>query len=211
MDFFGAKRMRNRDYCILKGIWNVNKIIKKGCFGYIKNRRVVTGLRTILFFAVSIGLYIMGYVTTGSNKNLLTIVAVLGCLPACKSAVNFIIYLRATGCSDKLHEMLTKQELLPESFYELYFTSYQKNYAISHMTLHGSVLCGICEDAKCNVRDAEKHLENMLLQEGVKNITVKIFADQTKYLERLKQLSELQADKHKQHNTIVNMLFTISL
>lgn len=49
------------------------------------------------FFGVSIGLYVMGYVTTGSNKNLLTIVAVLGCLPACKSLVNLILFLKAEG------------------------------------------------------------------------------------------------------------------
>ena len=58
-------------------------IVKKGCYGYIRNHKVVTGIRTLLYLGISIGLYVMGYVTTGSNKNLLTIVAILGCLPAC--------------------------------------------------------------------------------------------------------------------------------
>ena len=35
-------------------------------------------LRTVLFFSISAALYIAGIITTGSNKNLLTIVAVLG-------------------------------------------------------------------------------------------------------------------------------------
>ena len=74
-----------------------NWFIPKGSYGYIKNHRVVAALRTLLFFGVSIGLYVMGYVTTGSNKNLLTIVAVLGCLPACKSLVNLILFLKAEG------------------------------------------------------------------------------------------------------------------
>lgn len=45
---------------------------------------MVAAVRTLLFFGVSIGLYVMGYVTSGSNQNLLTIVAVLGCLRPAK-------------------------------------------------------------------------------------------------------------------------------
>lgn len=67
-----------------------NWLVPKGSYGYLKAHRAVAAIRTLLFFGVSIGLYAMGYKTTGSNRNLLTIVAVLGCLPACKSLVNFI-------------------------------------------------------------------------------------------------------------------------
>lgn len=47
-----------------------NLILPKGSYGYIANHRIVAAIRTVLFFGVSIGLYVMGYVTTGSNKNL---------------------------------------------------------------------------------------------------------------------------------------------
>ena len=100
----------------------MKKIIKKGNFGYLQNRRIYTGLRTLLFFALSLGLYGMGYWSTGTNQNLLTIVAILGCLPACKSAVNFIIFLRASGCSETLHAKLIdfdNSEGL-QTFYDLY-------------------------------------------------------------------------------------------
>ena len=35
-----------------------NWFIPKGSYGYIKNHRVVAALRTLLFFGVSIGLYV---------------------------------------------------------------------------------------------------------------------------------------------------------
>ena len=186
-------------------------IVKKGYYGYIRNHKAVTVLRTLLFFAVSIGLYLIGYVTTGSNRNLLTIVAILGCLPACKSMVNFILFLRAEGCSEKLKDKLSVYDDKLTVFYDMYFTSYQKNYPISHMVLKGNVLCGITENPKCDCNKAEEHLEQMLTQEGIKNMTVKIFSQSDKYIDRLSQLTKLDADEHKNREDIINMLYSITI
>lgn len=71
---------------------SINKLLTpKGAYGYLENRKIYTALRTVLFFLLCVGIYLAGYLTTGTNRNLLTVVAILGCLPACKSAVNFII------------------------------------------------------------------------------------------------------------------------
>ena len=186
-------------------------IVKKGCYGYIGNHKVVTAIRTLVYFAVSIGLYVMGYVTTGSNKNLLTIVAILGCLPACKSMVNFILFLRAEGCSEELQSQVCAYDGKLVTFYDMYFTSYQKNFSVSHMVLKGNVLCGITESPKCDCKAAEEHLEKMLKQEGIKNMTVKIFSQSNKYIDRLSQLTDLNVDEHKNQGEIINMLYSISI
>lgn len=187
-------------------------LVPKGDYGYLKNRKGYTACRTVLFFCISVSLYIAGIVKTGSNRNLLTIVAVLGCLPACKSAVNFIIFLRAKGCSEALHQKLSPRydkELL--TLYDLYFTSYQKNYSISHMALKGGILCGITENPACSCKDAEKHLEQMLAQEGIKNVVVTIFSQEDKYIDRLSRLTEMPEEEHKNREDIVNLLYAVSL
>lgn len=186
-------------------------IIQKGSYGYITNHRLVAAVRTLLFFGVSIGLYVMGYVTTGSNKNLLTVVAVLGCLPACKSLVNLIIFLKASGCSETLKNTVCIYDKELTTFYDMYFTSYQKNFAISHMALKGNVLCGVTENGKCDCNGAEKHLEQMLLQEGIKNVTVKIYSDSNKYIDRLSQIVALDTTEHKNRDQIINLLYSIIL
>ena len=186
-------------------------IIPKGSYGYIENHRTVTAVRTLLFFGVSIGLYVMGCVSTGSNKNLLTIVAVLGCLPACKSLVNFIVFLRASGCSEKLREKVCGYDKILTTFYDMYFTSYQKNYAVSHMALRGNVLCGVTENMKCDCNGAEKHIEQMLLQEGIKNITVKIYSNTDKYIDRLSQITGLDTEEHRNREQIMNLLYSVIL
>lgn len=188
-----------------------NRLVPKGSYGYLKNHRVVALIRTLLFFGVSIGLYVMGYVTVGSNRNLLTIVAVLGCLPACKSLVNFIVFVRAEGCSETLRNRVSAYDGSLKTLYDMYFTSYQKNFAISHMALRGNVLCGVTETAKCDCNAAEKHLEQMLLQEGIKNITVKIYTNSDKYIDRLSQIVELDAIENRNQDQIIDLLYSISL
>ena len=66
----------------------------KGTSGYLRTQKNYEILRTVLYFAISLSLFIAGWVTTGSRENLLTIVAVLGCLPACKSLVEMFMFLR---------------------------------------------------------------------------------------------------------------------
>ena len=61
------------------------------------------------------------------------------------------------------------------------------------------------------MNEAQKHLEQMLLQEGIKNMTVKIFSDRRKYIDRLSQLTELETEENKNRDEIVNLLYSISL
>lgn len=188
-----------------------NRLVSKGSYGYLKNYRVVAAIRTLLFFGVSIGLYAMGYLTTGSNRNLLTIVAVLGCLPACKSLVNLIIFLKAEGCSEALQNEVRVYDGRLLIFYDMYFTSYQKNFAVSHMALKGNILCGMTETPRCDCNAAEKHLEQMLAQEGIKNITVKIYSSRDKYIDRLSQIANLDTEERRDQSQIVDLLYSISL
>ena len=185
--------------------------VKKGRYGYIRNHRAVAAVRTLLFFAVSISLYVIGYETTGTNRNLLTIVAVLGCLPACKSAVNLILFLRASGCSEALWRELAPYDDKLTVFYDMYFTSYQKNFALSHMALKGGILYGLTENPKCDPAEAQKHLEQMIQQEGIKNVTVKIVSDSADYIDRLGRLEKAEAEERRNQSELVSLLYTISI
>ena len=54
----------------------------------MEKRKILIG--TIAEFAVVIALVVLGYVQTKTKLNLLTVVAVVGCLPASKMLVEFI-------------------------------------------------------------------------------------------------------------------------
>ncbi len=184
----------------------------KGNFGYLKNKRTQVLIRTIIFFAIPLALLIAGIVTTGDKKNLLTVVAVLGCLPACKSLVNLIMYLKAKGCSTQAKEVLSAKEGELVGMYDMYFTSYKKNFAISHMVVEGKNICAYTEDAAFDVAACEEHLQNMLKQGGYKDMTIKVFKDLQKYCERLERLKELERERTpKRDDEVRIVLYDISL
>ena len=78
----------------------------------LKHQRKLEIAKTAVLFCLSLAVYLSGLLTTGTNKNLLTIVAVLGCLPASRSAVGMIMFLRAKGCSEELHERILPLSLI---------------------------------------------------------------------------------------------------
>ena len=65
------------------------------------------------------------------------------------------------------------------------------------------------EDAKCDCNKAEKHLEQMLLQEGIKNITVKIYSNTDKYVDRLSQIINLDTEENRNQAQIAALLYSI--
>lgn len=184
----------------------------KGTFGYLSNKRTQVMIRTILFFCISLALLIAGIITTGTKKNLLTIVAVLGCLPACKSLVNLVMYLKAKGCSKEVQEVISRDEGKLIGMYDMYFTSYKLNFPISHMVVEGKNICGYTEEEKFDTGACEKHLDIMLKQGGFKDMTIKIFKDLPRYSERLKQLNALEHEKTPERDDEVRVvLYDISL
>lgn len=161
----------------------------KGNFGYLKKKRVQVIIRTVIYFAVSLALFAAGYLTTHTKRNLFTVIAILGCLPACKSLVNMIMFLRATGCSPQAMEKIRNAEGHLIGMYDMYFTSYQKNFALSHMVLEDKIILGYTEDLKCDIPACREHLETMLKQTGYKDLTITVTNDLAKYCEQLKGLN----------------------
>lgn len=184
----------------------------KGSYGYLARKKKTVVWRTILYFGISLAIFIAGYVTTGTRKNLLTVVAVLGCLPACKSVVNMIMLLRASGCSAEAHDRISPCEGRLIGMYDMYFTSYQQNFPVSHMVVDGKVILAYHEAPKFDEQAAISHLQMMLKQGGFKDYTVSMTGELSKYCEQLKTLdaSTPDADTGKEDEVRV-LLYEISL
>lgn len=184
----------------------------KGNFGYLRAKRLTVLIRTVIFFAISLALFAAGYITTGKKENLLTIVAVLGCLPACKSMVNTIMLFRASGCSSQAREAIYPLEGRLIGMYDMYFTSYQKNFAISHMVVDGKIILGYTETPSCDLSACQEHLQTMLRQGGFKDMTITISGQLSKYCEQLKNLNQMTPGGSPEKDDEVRVvLYDISL
>lgn len=187
------------------------KKISKGQYNYIKNQKGRSIMRTVLMFALSLSIFIFGMQYFDTKKNFCTVVAILGCLPASKSAVNMIMFMKARGCTEQAKDKISAYKGSLKQLYDMYFTSYEKNYQVSHIILHGSVICGYSEDAKCDVQACEKHMQAILKQGGCKKITVKIYKDIEKYCESILKLTEDALLSDKEIDEISANLLAVSL
>lgn len=166
--------------------------------------------KTILFFGISGALYLAGYITTGSNKNYLTIVAILGCLPASKSAVSMIMYLRVSGCSEKIHKTISDKFGENTGAYNLYFTSYDKNYDAAHVYVRGMTVIAYTENDKFSEAGFEEHVKTVLNRDGIKGVNVKTYREIDKYIARIEQMQNLENEKSREVD-IMKTLFAVSL
>jgi hypothetical protein len=183
----------------------------KGQPGYISTQKMYEIIRTLLYFGISLSLFFIDYFTTKTKTNLLTIVAVLGCLPASKSAVSMILFLRQKGLPNE-----TVEEIAPHvrdliQAYDMIFTSYRINFNIAHLTIHENCIYAYTQNPKFQEKEFQKHLESILNAEQIKIGTLKVFTDLPKYLMRLDNLKDHQENEHKKDERILEILKNVSL
>lgn len=184
--------------------------IYKGTKGYLATQKKYEILRTVLFFGISLSLFVAGWLATGDRLNLLTVVAVLGCLPASKSAVEMIMFLRFQGCSPKHCREIEAHSAGLDCLYDMVFTSYEKNYVLSHMTVKGNTVCGYTQEELFAEKDFYKHIDDILKADHLTDVNVKIFKDIRKYTQRLEQMKELDAEV-KTTDAVVSVLKSVAL
>lgn len=183
----------------------------KNTYGYIDSQKKYELIRTVLYFGISIALYVLGYVTTKTNANLLTVVAVLGCLPASKSLVSMIMFFRYHSCSETIFHSLSKaSEHIQHQLYDLVFTSEQATFVFSHCVCQNGSLVFFTE-RELDSAAFTKHLELYLSRAEIEGVEVLIHKDIDKYLEELASLTS--QEETMEHNSIlvIQLLKEISL
>lgn len=171
----------------------------------------MTFLTAVLLAAVLI-IYFGARAYFGTNRNIFTLIAALCCIGVGKSAVDMIMFMRAKGCSESAHRGIEMHIGKLSGAYDIYLTSYSKNFPLSHVTTAGKSVCALTESSRCDTRAGEQHIRTMLENGGFHGYTVKIFRSLDKYLERLDEMNRL--DEHRERRSIegiISLLHSISL
>lgn len=185
--------------------------IVKGEPGYLDKQKKVVLIRTIIYFALSLAVFFIGYWSTKTKANLMSIVAVLGMLPSAKSAVSLIMYLRTPKYSETvLHDIQNAVGEVP-ALYHMYLTSYKANFPLNCIAIRGNNIMGYTEFDSCNAAACEEHIQLIATQNGLKNLNIKVFkgSEFKKYEERLIQLQSAEAGKKE--GELLELIKDISL
>ena len=163
------------------------KRIAKGKYGYTLSHRKSQILKMSLYIALALAIFLIGWITTKTTKNILSIVAICGALPISKEMVGVIMSFKRKPLDKQLYEQISERAGDLEQIYELLFTTQEKSYVVEAAIVEGKDVICYTLDPKCDVMALQKHLQRMLDANGYKE-NVKVFKELKKFLDRVSDL-----------------------
>ena len=162
---------------------------KKGDFHYIKNEKRRRILKTLLYFAVPLIALIIGIMIYKTKTNIVTVIAVVGMLPGCKSLVGTIMIFMYQSMDEEKYKPVEERKGSLTMVYEMVLTNYEKNAYVDTFAICGNQVIGYSSDKKIDLKYVEEHTQKILHHNGYK-VNVKIFKDFQPFLDRLHSLNE---------------------
>lgn len=189
--------------------------IEKGEPGYVKARKTRYLMWAVAEFAIVIAVLVLGYMQTGSKMNLFTIVAVLGCLPACKMLVEYITMAPHKSIDPEIYKELEEKAALLVRAYDLIITSTEKVMPVTALVLSGHVVCGYAKNEKTDEVKCARLIKDVLKQNGYDKMTVKIFHDYHAFLARVEGMNNMAAvekkESRKRERSIRDVILALSM
>lgn len=171
----------------------------KGNFGYVRAERRRRLLLLAGLIALPAAIFITGLLINHTTQNLLTVLAVISLLPACRVIVSVIMIFRCRPLENEVYERIKSHEGSLSTAYELYLTAYEKSAMLEACAVCGNTVVGLMRDPKADIRYEENHILKIMRANGYK-CTVNLLTDVNKYIERLDSMNahadSLRADFH---------------
>ena len=181
------------------------KKIQKGKPGYLNYKRKVEILRTVIYFAIVLAIFALGYWQTHTRLN----------LPASKALVGVIArYPYQSIELSQAKEIAGKSKHLTVC-YDLIITSKEHIMPTDCIVISGHNIYGYTHYEKVNTDELGKHIKTILAQNQYTGFTVKILNQYTPFLARVEGLENIavveQEDTKAREQEIRNLILNISM
>lgn len=187
------------------------KHASKGEYGYIRAEKKRRLIIMLVMFAIPIAIFITGCIYSGTRNNILTVVAILGIIPAAKFAVDFIMIMSVKSAPEQAVRMTQQYGDRLNACYELTVTAYEGKIPLDCVVSSGSSVACLCSSGDRKLIPLmEKHMEKILSSNGLWEEKVKIFTDEKHYSDRIEQMAKAQTDG-KREEKVLQVLKAISL
>lgn len=168
------------------------KKVKKGNYGYLKYEKKKRLLVTLVLFLIPIVIYVSGYLYLKTTSSILTVVAIVGCLPACKSLVGLIMMMMQKPMPEEKYLEAKKAHGNLIGGYDLAVTAYEHTSPVNAFVVCGNHLVCYTPDEKTDCAYLERHIEKILAINNLSTVQVKVMKDFRQYLQRVSVLCEKQ-------------------
>jgi len=191
------------------------KKIQKGKPGYLNYKKKVEIIRTIVYFAIVLAILALGIWQTGTRLNLLTVVAILGCLPASKSLVGVIARFPYPSIDPDKAKEIAKLSRHLTVCYDTVITSREKIMPADCFVISGHNIYGYTHYEKVNPEELAKHIRTILNDNQYTGMTIKVLNQYAPFLARVEGLDNIAAvekeDTKEQERAIRHLLLNISM
>ncbi len=180
----------------------------KGTYGYIRKQLIFEIIKTLILFAMALGIFFIGYFTLHTKKSLWSILAVLALLPASKSLVGVIMLARFKSLKNDVYERYVNAVGPIPALYENILTTSERSYFVPVICIASRSLAAFMPDG--NAKALKAHLEKVLQTAG-HNVTVKVFDREDAFFERLSQLKDKAEEEGKTYENVFDTIKAVSL
>lgn len=191
------------------------KKVIKGNPGYLDYKKKVEIIRTVIYFALVAAIFILGYSQAHTKKNILTLVAILGCLPASKALVGVISRFPYPSIAGIRAEEIKSKTAHITVIYDMIITSREKIMPVSCVVVSGKTIFGYTDSEKVDLKYAATHIKGILNQNQLADVSVKILNNYTAFLARAEGLNSIAAieksDTKELEEQIANIILHISM
>ncbi len=170
----------------------------KGTVGYVQYQRIRRALIMIVMFAIPLVIYFSALKITGTNRNIMTIVAVVGMIPAARFAVSWIMIMLQRKADPQAVRITQETAGMLTHAFELMVTSYDGRLPLDAVVVCGNEIAAVSVNAeKKQIDMMEKHITKILNSNQYFNSNVRIFSDLKHYQDRIRQLAA-DPDKYRE-------------
>lgn len=167
----------------------------RGTHEYLKKQLIFEIIKTLLLFAMALGIFFIGYFTLHTKKSLWSVIAVLAMLPACKSLVGVIMFARFKSLDSSEYNSFKSAAGNIPLIVENVITTSQQSYYIKAIACKDNTVVGYLDCKKSSdAKTVNEHLATVLKNGGHKNVTVKIFDKKDDFLKRVAQMNDNLSD-----------------
>ena len=135
---------------------------RKGDYGYLASEKKRRILITAVLFAVPLLIFFSAMLYFHTRLTIWTVIAVVGCLPACKSLVSLIMIFRARQVETSVYRRIHEHAGELTMSYEMYMTFYEKSANIDAFAICGNTVVGYSSDPKIDVAFMERECQKIL-------------------------------------------------
>lgn len=184
---------------------------EKGTPGYLDYKLKMEILRTVIYFGIVAAVFLLGYFQTGTRLNMLTVVAVLGCLPSSKALVGVIARVPYRSIDKKRAQEIAGKTRHLTVCYDMVITSREKIMPVDCVVISGHNIFGYTHYEKVDVKMLSDHIKAILKENQITGLTVRVLGEYKPFLTRAEGLDNIAAVEKEDTKELEEMIRGIIL